>query len=121
MGDTTGWDILASRTDPALVFFEVDTGWVSAAGLDPAPFLRRHRGRVRWLHVKDVRPTTQANFALAMDPTEVGSGRIDWKRVLPAAAAAGVRHFYVEQEPPFTIPRIDAAAKSYGFLRALVA
>jgi sugar phosphate isomerase/epimerase len=121
VGKTTGWDILASRTDPALVFFEVDVGWVSAAGRDPAAFLRRLRGRVRWMHVKDVRPTTRTNFALAMDPTEVGSGRLDWKRILPAARAAGVEHFYVEQEPPFAIPRIEAAERSIGFLKTLVA
>lgn len=118
-GDTTGWDILVRETDPALVHFEIDVGWVAAAGLDPADFLRRHRGRVRWLHVKDLKPDTQPNFALAMAPTEVGSGKQDWARILPAAHAAGVRHFYVEQEPPFAIARIEAAARSFAFLAGL--
>ena len=49
----------------------------------------------------------------------VGSGTLDWAKILPAARAAGVRHFYVEQEPPFTMPRIEAARKSYAFLSAL--
>ncbi len=53
------------------------------------------------------------------DPTEVGSGTVDWARVLPAAYAAGARHFYYEQEPPFAIPRIEAAAKSFAFLAQL--
>lgn len=119
VGKTTGWDVLLAECDPALVKFEVDTGWVATAGLDPVAFLRRMRGRVRWMHVKDVAPGNAVNFALSMKPAEVGSGTLDWARVLPAAHRAGVRHFYVEQEPPFAIPRIEAARKSYGFLADL--
>ena len=116
IGGTTGWDILVAETDPKLVWFEVDVGWIAAAGLDPAAFLNRHKGRVRWLHVKDLQASTQTNFALRMDPTEVGSGKQDWPRILAAAQAAGVEHYYLEQEAPFAMPRIDAAAKGFAFL-----
>lgn len=117
--DTTGWGILVRETDPRLVEFEVDTGWVATAGLDPAAFLHALRGRVTQLHVKDVAAGNTTNFVLAMNPAEVGSGTLDWAKILPAAQAAGVRHYYVEQEPPFTIPRIEAARKSYKFLSRL--
>ena len=116
IGGTTGWDILVAETDPKLVWFEVDVGWIAAAGLDPAAFLGRHKGRVRWLHVKDLQASTQTNFALRMDPTEVGSGKQDWPGILAAAQAAGVEHYYLEQEAPFAMPRIDAAAKGFAFL-----
>lgn len=119
IGNTTGWDILVRETDPALVHFEIDVGWIATVGLDPARFLRRHRGRVQELHVKDVAAGNTTNFALSMKPAEVGSGTLDWAKILPAAHAAGVRHFYVEQEPPFAIPRIEAARKSYDFLSRL--
>lgn len=119
IGATTGWEILVRETDPALIHFEVDIGWIATAGLDPAQFLRRHRGRVAQLHVKDVAAGNTTNFALSMKPAEVGSGTLDWAKILPAAYAAGVRHFYVEQEPPFAIPRIEAARKSYDFLSRL--
>lgn len=119
VGKTNGWQILVRETDPKLVSFEVDVGWLSAAGVDPVAFLKRHRGRVRQLHVKDIMASTKTNFALAMDPTEVGSGKLDWGRILPAAYKAGVRNFYVEQEAPFTISRMDAAAKSYKYLEKL--
>lgn len=115
LAGTTGWDILMAEIDPR-VMIEADLGWVAAAGIDPAMFLRRHKGRVRWVHVKDLKASTRPNFALGIDPAEVGSGRLDWPRVLRAAADAGVRHFYVEQEPPYAIPRMEAAAKSYAFL-----
>jgi sugar phosphate isomerase/epimerase len=115
-----GWDILAKATD-GLVKFEVDVGWLAAAGVDPVAFLDRHKGRVHSLHIKDLLVSTQPNFALAMDPTEVGSGKQDWHRILPAAHIAGCQYYYVEQEAPFKIERIDAAAKAHAFLEGLKA
>lgn len=118
-GDTTGWAVLMRETDPALVSFEVDIGWVSASGQDPVAFLDKAGGRVRLLHVKDVAAGNTPGFAITMAPAEVGSGTLDWARILPAAHKAGVRHFLVEQEPPFAIPRIEAARKSYAYLAQL--
>ncbi|MGA0606540.1 sugar phosphate isomerase/epimerase family protein [Phenylobacterium sp. VNQ135] len=120
-GKTTGLDILLAETDPALVTFEADVGWMAAAGVDPASFIQKHKGRFTLMHVKDVKASTKPNFELRMDPTEVGSGRLDWKRLLPAAHAAGVRGFYVEQEPPFERPRIEAARICHDYLAALQA
>ncbi len=119
IGQTTGWDILVKETDPSLVDFEVDIGWVAAAGLDPVAFLARHKGRVTQLHVKDVATIDKPDFALMMNPAQVGSGKLDWARILPAAQAAGARHFYLEQEPPFPGPRIDAVRGGYAFLSQL--
>jgi sugar phosphate isomerase/epimerase len=119
IGATTGWDILARETDPQLVYFEIDIGWVTSAGLDPAAFLARHQGRVRQVHVKDVAKGLKPSQALATAPTEVGTGVVDWARVLPAAYAAGARNFYVEQEPPFLLPRLEAARRSYAYLSSL--
>jgi sugar phosphate isomerase/epimerase len=121
VGKTTGWDILVAKTDPRLVSFEVDLGWVAAAGLDPADFLRKHRGRVRWVHVKDVMASTIPNFAFKMDPANVGAGAIRWAEVLRAAEAAGVTHYYVEQEAPFPGTRIDSVRAAYSFLSRLKA
>jgi sugar phosphate isomerase/epimerase len=121
VGNTTGWDILAHETDKTLVKFEIDVGWIAAAGLDPVAFLGANKGRVRWLHVKDIQATTKTNFALTMDPTEVGSGKQDWAHILPAAYRAGVEHFYLEQEAPFTMARMDSAAKGYAYLTGLKA
>jgi sugar phosphate isomerase/epimerase len=121
IGGTTGWDVLASETDPEIVSFEIDLGWVSAAGLNPVEFLARHNGRIALIHVKDVAAGSPAGYALAMDPTPVGEGTQAWDILLPAAHAAGARHFYVEQEPPFAIPRMEAARRGYEFLAKLKA
>ncbi len=121
VGATTPMEILLQGTDPALVQFEMDVGWVVAAGQDPFALLKAHPGRFRQMHVKDVKATTKPNFVFKQDPAEIGSGIIDWKSLLPAAYAAGVREFYVEQEAPFDRPRIEAAKISVDYLRALVA
>ena len=120
LGDGIAFDAIAANTDPALVQFEVDVGWVAAAGADIPAFLNRHRGRVKQMHVKDLKATTQPNFEFRMDPTEVGSGMIDWPLVLNTAIAGGVEEFYVEQEPPFAQhPPLEAARISFQYLNTL--
>lgn len=116
VGGTTGWDVLMAELDPQLVFIELDLGWAAAAGRDPAAELAKLKGRVKMVHVKDIKATTRPNFALQQDPAEVGLGKLDWKRILPACMAAGVEHFYVEQEPPFTRDRFDSMKISHDFL-----
>lgn len=118
-GETNGLSILLEHTDPALVHFHMDAGWVVAGGQDPVTILRAHPGRFRLMHVKDVAPSYHVNSAISVATTEVGSGIIDWARVLTAARAAGVQHFAVEQEPPYTLPPLESAAKSFAWLNAL--
>ena len=114
----TGLQLLLEHTDPALVTFELDVGWVAAAGADPAAFLKAHSGRFRLMHVKDIKAGSKPNFELSMDPSDVGAGSIDWKAVLPAGLAAGVSHFFVEQEAPFPGTRMDAARAAVAYLAA---
>lgn len=121
LGDTYGLEILLKNTDPALVTFEMDIGWVAAAGADPLKLLKAHKGRFSMAHIKDIKADTKPNFAFQMDPAEIGAGKLDWKALLPAAYAAGVRGFFVEQEPPFTRPRIEAAKISHDYLASVVA
>ena len=118
-GARTGYEILLAQTDPALVGFEMDAGWVAAAGQDPFALLKAHPGRFVAMHVKDIKATTTPNFVFVQNPTEVGSGMIDWRRLLPAAHAAGVRDFFVEQEPPFAHSRLESVGISYGYLAGL--
>ncbi|HET9107753.1 MAG TPA: sugar phosphate isomerase/epimerase [Steroidobacteraceae bacterium] len=118
-GSQTAFDLLLANTDPDLVRFEMDIGWVAAAGVDPIPLLRAHARRFRLVHIKDLKPDTVPNNAFRMDPADVGSGHLDWRRILPVAYEAGVRYYYVEQEPPFAEPRIDAARTDYDYLSRL--
>ncbi|MGH8298324.1 MAG: sugar phosphate isomerase/epimerase family protein [Steroidobacteraceae bacterium] len=118
-GSKTGFDLLLENTEPGVVGFEMDVGWVAAAGVDPIRLLRAHRGRFRLMHIKDLKASTVPNNAFKMDPAEVGSGSLDWKAILPVGYDVGVRYYYVEQEPPFAGPRLAAARADYEYLARL--
>ncbi len=121
LAGTTPLEILLKNTDPKLVSFEMDVGWVMAAGKDPFALLKAHKGRFTQMHVKDIKASTKPNFAFQQDPTEVGSGIIPWTKLLSAAYAEGVRGFFVEQEPPFARARIEAAKICFDYLDKVVA
>jgi len=119
LGDTCGWETLVAESDPGHLDFELDVGWVAAAGRDPVKLLRRHGARISQLHLKDIAATTRFNYVLQQDPATVGKGSIAWRALLAAARKAGVRHSYVEQEPPFIIDRFEAIARSFRYLHAI--
>lgn len=118
-GETNGLAILLEHTDPALVSFNMDAGWVVAAGHDPVALLRAYPGRFRLMHVKDIAPTHRINTVIRAETTEVGSGIVDWPRVIGAAVRSGVHHFIVEQEPPYKLPPIESARRSFAYLSSL--
>ena len=119
LGEKTGLHILLEKTDARIVDFEMDAGWLAAGGQDPVAWLKRYRGRFTQMHVKDIASGTQVNYHMQQKPTEVGSGTMDWPAILKAAQTAGVRNFFVEQEPPFPGARIDSLNKSLAYLRTL--
>lgn len=48
-------DRFLELTDPELVFLLFDSGHLTFAGVDPVPVLQKHIGRIRHVHLKDVR------------------------------------------------------------------
>ena len=124
-GGETGYAILLRETDPAVVKFEADTGWMRVAGADPVKLIEAHPERFAMLHVKDFKGITQPVTALmspdAPKPTELGRGDVDVRAIVAAGRKAGVRHIFVEQEPPFTeMPAMQAAAVDYAALRPML-
>jgi sugar phosphate isomerase/epimerase len=122
-GEVTAYDTLLSATDPQLVKMELDCGWAAAAGYDPVAYLDKFPDRYRLLHIKAFKsgaPTVSLQGAQRPEPTELGRGGIDYKRVFAAAKRAGVEQYYVEQEPPFTeMPAMEAIRIDYDFLHKL--
>lgn len=123
-GDKIGYDVLLKHTDPKLVNFELDCGWMVAAGHSPIEYFHQNQGRYQMLHVKDFVATKSPSTSLAKDErpegAELGRGHIDYKPILLAAARAGIHNYYVEQEPPFIDMFALAAVKvDYQYLRAL--
>ena len=116
-GDKTAFETLFDSTDPALVKIELDVGWAVAASADPIAILNKYKGRVVALHVKDI-------GKLDADPHKattvaVGEGTIDWKKVIGTAHDNGVKHYFYEQEEPYTRPILESAKMSADYLSKL--
>ncbi|HTX76964.1 MAG TPA: sugar phosphate isomerase/epimerase [Terracidiphilus sp.] len=122
-GGKIGYDILLAETDPDLVKFELDCGWMCVAGKNPVDYFKQHPNRYRMIHVKDFvkgPPTTDLMGANRPKGTELGRGWIDYHPIFAAAQAAGVQYYFSEQEPPFTDMTPLAAAKvDYEYMHSI--
>ena len=117
---TPGYDILVKESDPNLVKFEIDCGWMSAAGGDPVAYFHNYPGRFRMLHIKDFKPLAKPTTDL-MGPdhpigADLGKGFVDYKRIFAVGGAAGIEHIFAEQEAPFTVSQMESAKLNYQFL-----
>jgi sugar phosphate isomerase/epimerase len=113
----TAFDHLFAMTDAKHVKIQLDVGWVAVAQQDPIALLNQYKNRVISLHVKDV----GARGADGKEPPSValGEGTVDWKKVLGTAHANGVKHYFYEQEEPFTRPILESVKISGDYLTKL--
>ena len=118
-----GYDLLLKETDPQLVKFEIDCGWMTLGGRDPRAYFARYPHRFPMIHVKDFLPTTagpRPPDAPAHPGAELGHGMIDYRPILAAAEKAGLKHYFAEQEGPFSrMSQLDAARQACQYLRSL--
>ena len=116
-----GYDILVNDTDRELVKFEIDCGWMSAAGADPVTYMTKYPGRFKMIHVKEFQPMSAPSISLSGPTrpkgTDLGRGFIDYKRIFAAGRSAGVQHAFSEQED-FPISQMVSARAAYSFLHA---
>jgi sugar phosphate isomerase/epimerase len=113
------YDELLRLTDPTLVTMQMDLGWAVTAGVDPIKYLKKHADRISLLHVKDVRKDLRVTAdRLQAQTTEVGSGKLDWKRLFHAMDPARIRHYFVEQEN-FERTPLEAVKISFEYLKGL--
>jgi len=120
-GNQTLFQILIDSTDKKLVGFELDCFWLSVSGNDPTEFIKKLSGRVPLLHCKDKAQGTEQRFNEGVPRTafkEVGNGVLDWPGILRAASAAGVQHYFVEQDQTPGDP-LDSLRQSYNYLSKL--
>lgn len=122
-GGAIGYDLLLQESDPGLVKFEIDCGWMKLGGRDPRAYFARYPQRFPMIHVKDFLPAgaqPSAPGAPAYPGAELGHGMIDYRPILVAAEKAGLKHYFAEQEGPFTrMTQLEAARQAYEYLRSL--
>jgi inosose dehydratase len=130
-GVQTGSEIdrLMRQTDPDLVGLLYDTGHLAFSGEDLLEVLQRHAGRLRHVHLKDVRSDVlarvlpeQMSFLDAVRAgvfTVPGDGSIDFVPIFQALAAIGYSGWLVveaEQDPAKADPLLYAM-KARAYIR----
>lgn len=119
-GDGTLLDLLIRETDPALVAFEMDVLWTWLPGQDPVALIRRHPGRFKLMHIKDMKPGLPRGSLSGGLPDDqkavIGQGQVDWPALLRAAERDGFAAYYLEEESP---DPVGNAAPSVAYLAAL--
>ena len=113
--------MLLRESAPELVKFEIDCGWMVFAGRNPIDYFKKYPNRFPLIHVKDflARHGDSAGNA-EMLGAELGRGTIDYTPIFAAAKKAGLRHYFVEQEGPFSrMDPLQAARVNYDYLHSL--
>lgn len=119
-GDGTLLDLIIRETDPALVSFEMDVLWTFLPNVDPAALIRKHPGRFKLMHIKDMKPGVPRGSLAGGIPDEqkapIGEGQVNWAEVMAAAERDGLEHYYLEDE---TTDPVRNAPKSIAYLEKL--
>ncbi|MGC9342782.1 MAG: sugar phosphate isomerase/epimerase family protein, partial [Bacteroidales bacterium] len=86
------FDYLMENTDKELVKCELDVYWVKKGGADPVEVLKEYSGRYPILHIKDMAPGSEQDFAC------VGDGIVNFPDIFAEAFDQGIEHFFVERD-----------------------
>jgi sugar phosphate isomerase/epimerase len=120
---TPGYDVLIRETDPELVKFEIDCGWMVVAGADPVAYFKKYPGRVKMLHIKDFKPMGKPDISLRGPERpmgmDLGTGFVQYRPIFAAGKSAGIEHIFVEQEAPFPVSRMDSAKADFAYIEKL--
>jgi sugar phosphate isomerase/epimerase len=119
-------DLIFEGTDPEMVFFEMDLFWMVAGKANPEAMLKKHSGRFKMLHIKDMKKLSHFSgdgstpdqwMELFPNLVAAGEGVIPIKDIIKVAAENGVDHYFIEHDfAPDPIKNIGAAAE---FLKGL--
>ena len=122
-------EYVLGHTDPRHVWFVLDTGHITMAGIDPVALARELGHRVVEFHLKDVRPQDRggakervAVHEAMTNPVffELGKGGVDFeglKRVLDAAGWRGWMTVELDSSP--FRPPAESARISRAYLRRI--
>lgn len=127
-------DIIADRAPQ--VGLELDVHWIQRGGKDPATTIRKYRGRVAMVHLKDYRiGTIPADVFAALEAgdsaafmtaftgivqfAEVGEGTLDFPAIIAEATDSNAEYLLVEQDVLYGRDVFDCLKTSYDNLVAL--
>jgi len=101
-----------AETEEALLKAELDTYWLHAGNASPEAWCAHMKDRLPLLHLKD--------YTVSVDGTprfgEIGSGVLDFRRIIATAEASGCDWFIVEQDTCPGDP-FESLQQSFRYIR----
>jgi sugar phosphate isomerase/epimerase len=114
-GSETLFDLLMTETKPEFVTYEMDVFWVVHGGQDPVSMFKKYGKRFALVHLKDMKKGTPTGLLTGSTDVKndvtIGTGLIDYRRILPAAQKAGVKWYFIEDESPTSEQQIPKSMK----------
>jgi sugar phosphate isomerase/epimerase len=114
-GSENLFDLLLAETKPEFVTYEMDVFWVFHGGQNPVSLFEKYKDRFELVHLKDMKKGTPVNLSTgSTDVTNdvaMGTGQINYRRILPAAAKAGVKWYFIEDESPTSEDQIPQSVQ----------
>lgn len=110
-------DFLMENTDPDLVKHQMDIYWVVTGGADPIEYLTKYSNRFTLCHVKDRKKDVPADDHKAS--CDLGTGVIDFPKILKVAKDNGMEFFIMEQEKYENSTPMDSAKVGAEYLKKL--
>lgn len=110
-------EVLLQNTDPSLVDFEMDIYWVVTAGEDPIKWLEKYPRRFTLCHIKDRKEDTLLSKREVL--VNLGTGSIDFKKILKVAKKSGMKYNIAEQEKHEGTTSLNAAKADADYLKKL--
>lgn len=104
LGGKLAMDILVENSDPEYVGFELDVHWIQAGGQNPIDWIKKLKGRVELVHLKDYRIVTPEKLTGYEDLfkmvqfAEIGEGSLDFEGIIKACEESGVKYMPIEQD-----------------------
>lgn len=99
------YDGFLKRTNPSLVFFEMDVYWTVMGQNDPVQYLKKYPDRIKVLHIKDRSVLGE-------------SGMMNFEKIFQQANINGIKDYFVELErmPEGTGTQFDGVKGCVDFL-----
>ncbi|MBL7478887.1 myo-inosose-2 dehydratase [Legionella bononiensis] len=125
-------DYLMQNSSPQLLSLLLDTGHAVFAGVDPLNLIAKYGDRIRYVHLKDIRPEvlkqTEVEQLTFMDAvragvfTVPGDGSIDFAPIFRALNSIHYEGWMIveAEQDPVKAPPLEYARKAFDYLSAIL-
>lgn len=112
-------DVLYNSVDPECLKAQIDIGWATYIGVDACSLIKRYRGRLPIIHLKDFVYGEAAEGEKApMVSCPVGCGELELDKIIKESLEAGCEIFVVEEDEAYGgMDSFECAAVSFKNLK----